>query len=360
MISTGIVTFQRAHNYGALLQCYALKMILRKLGYQPTVIDHINPFIKNVYPDGSMHLHGNLVSRLKQFIRFMLTGRRIKRRFKVFENFIATRLMPDSKENLQYDNVIYGSDQIWNDNITFGDTFYWGEGIKTKKRIGYAVSAGNYEDNISAHIDSIRKFDAIGVREASLSDRLKESGIQGTECVLDPTLLLDRDEWINVLNLKKTKKNKPYVLVYPLREREQTVRFAKQLAKREKIDFIEIAPKISLFPHWRTVEDAGPVQFLELIMNADYVVTNSFHGTVFSIIFNRPFITLNLQDGNDNRGRNLLESIGLLHNHLTFDEAYSSEGFHGGYASHDTNHKIQALRNDSLQFLRSNLRSIPN
>lgn len=356
MAKIGIVTLHRAHNYGAVLQCFALQEAISRLKHETFVIDHINGKLQRSYPNGSLRLYGNGIQKIKRLLRHTLMSARLRKRFNLFDRFIDSNYRLSENEKEHFDAIVYGSDQIWNDVITDSDPFYWGAGTNTQKKIGYAVSAGNKEEDISLHLEHIRSFYKIGVRENSLLLKLMNLGIANVSTVLDPTLLLDRTEWSNLLNLNSDPAPKKYLAVYSLRGRDKTLKIAKKIANYRQLRLIEIGATVSLLPKLGRKELLGPKEFVELIKNASYVVTDSFHGTVFSIIFNRPFISINLEDGHDGRVASILRELDLSRNHVTTLE-YSDMDSIGMYDSEKTNDTLKLLRRKSMNFLSSNLES---
>ncbi|MBP5371196.1 MAG: polysaccharide pyruvyl transferase family protein [Bacteroidales bacterium] len=194
----------------------------------------------------------------------------------------------------KYDLLIIGSDQVWNPNVI--DEVYVGEGTGIKRIISYAASIGreyvsDYEANyIVGHIE---KMDAISVREQSAKRILENAGLRkSVEVVVDPTMLLTREDWDEVAAQRVIKD--PYVFVYSFSDckfKQTIVDFFA--AKGIKVYFIPYAKRV-----WNSYDgkspmeplyDVGPREFLSLIKNAEMVFTDSFHGAVLSIIFNKPF-----------------------------------------------------------------------
>lgn len=357
MAKVGIVTFQRAHNYGAVLQCLALQEAIRGLKHDVLVIDHINDKLKRSYPDGSLRVNGNGIQKIKKLLRHVLMRTRVRKRFNIFSRFINSNYNLSENEQEFFDAIIFGSDQIWNGSITDNDPFYWGEGTNTKKKIGYALSAGNEDNQLPFHLQQIKQFFNIGVRENSLLLHLKNLGVENACTVLDPTLLLDKNGWIKLLDLNPRQNPKDkYLVVYSLRGRDKTLKFAKRIARNRKLKLIEIGASVSVIPHIGRMELKGPKEFVELIKNATYVVTDSFHGTVFSIIFNRPFISINLEDGHDGRVANILKELDLSQNHITTLNNSDIDSI-GMYDIKKINDRLKLLRRHSMDFLSSNLES---
>lgn len=312
----GIITFQRAHNYGAILQCYALQEYLKTLHYDVAIIDYIPQWMKEGYSYKNYKLYNISHPRfaLKNIFYF---NRRFKR-YMAFDKFINKHLMLSSAQALNnlekdFDIIIIGSDQVWNPIETKGyDYYYWGcfKCNKHPKIIAYAVSMGGSYKNadwkkINSYLDN---FDNIGVRENYLSIAIEKHCKRKVTWVIDPTLLVSNTFWaskIAPINIQK-----PYLFFYQARNNRKAIQYAKEIARRMNLEFICLSAYI-LSHNSKSVVDVDPFNFLGLIKNASYVITSSFHGTVFCIQFKKDFITLKLEDGEDGRSESLLRLIGL-------------------------------------------------
>lgn len=357
----GIVTFHRAHNYGAVLQCYALQEAIKQLkGCEVKVIDYSCESIVKGYTDGRPNYkHQSLKSALRATVLYVLKGWKKRIRFRKFNSFILSELnlssnIPsvDSDELSKYSSIVFGSDQIWNTAITGNDLFYFGKMAFKGRKIGFAVSAGKKENEIGKYSTQIKDYYAIGVREKSLSESLHLIDVDSTVTV-DPTLLLSSQQWERSLKLNQVAlPTEEYVLVYPLRERAKTVKMAKELAARLGVRLVEIGAHVTILGHLYRKETVGPDEFVNLIRNAKAVVTNSFHGTVFSLIFNKDFYTVSLNDGEDGRVINLLQSVGLL-NRLV---SVGTEIIYKEIDYSDVNSRLESMRRISIEFLKTNLK----
>ena len=319
----GILTFHCAHNYGAVLQCYALQEMLKNMGHDVEIIDYRPEYLLAPYRKFSVSRfrYGNLWLITKACIReFLLLVKRI-RRYNAFQTFINKRFNLSSLVKGKaipsiYDVYIIGSDQIWNPSITKGfDPVYFAyfdfkKGIK--KYISYAASMETKELDEEAKKyceKALMNFDAVSVRETQLKTLLQPLTGKNIELVLDPTLLADKKIWDAIA--VRPNVNKKYILVYQVRYNVNTIRIARQLAKDIDAEVIEITafPRICFSNKSKQCE--SPEKFLGWIKNADCVVTTSFHGAAFSVIFNRPFYCIKLDDDSDTRSASLLKSIRL-------------------------------------------------
>lgn len=318
----GIITFHRAVNYGAVLQAYALQEVVAGLGAQPEIIDYRNEKIEKIYSPFSMG--GN---KIKALAWMLLCGGIKRRRKKKFRRFVEKYLHMSQtvyydNESLRqsqqiYDAFITGSDQVWNTECAdFDPAFFLTFVQDERKKNSYAASFGfseipqGFEEEYRHRLSG---FCNISVRESSGRDILKNLTGRDVSVALDPTLLLSRENWAAVA---RDIPQKGYILLYTLLRSDEAVAYARRLSKEKGL------PVVFLNERWFGNRDfthitcASPEEFLGYFKHADYVVTNSFHGTVFSIIFNRPFVSdIHVKregvPGKNDRSEQLLCSLGL-------------------------------------------------
>lgn len=361
----GILTFHCAHNYGAVLQCYALQETLKQIGHDVEVIDYRPQYLLTSYSIFNKYriLSKNPILMIRFFIREMLLLPVRIKRYHAFNEFIETKLnlshrimkrdIPSS-----YDIYIMGSDQIWNPKITQGfDSVYFGyfdfhKG--EKKYISYAASMeANLFDTKSTqfYVKALNNFDALSVRETRLAELLQPLTTKKIEIVLDPTLLANRNIW-NRIALEPSIKRK-YVLMYQVRCNENTLRIANNIANQIGAVVIEIMSYPTRHFSKKQLPWSSPEEFLGLIKNAACVVTTSFHGTAFSIIFNRPFYCIQLDDGWDTRSLSLLKTIGLCDRMIKKSETpkFTEIDYNG-----EINKCLFQLRENSLHYLMNNVK----
>lgn len=333
-MKAGIITFNSAHNYGAVLQVYAMQEYLKSLGIDVEVINYRIKEIDNVYKLYNVRRKDHkLIRGIKKtykFIKVNISERwRIKRRenFEYFINNVLNTtkayytLAEIQKDFLQYDILIAGSDQIWNVELTkgFKPAYFLEFGNKDARRISYAASLGNDElpeKYIVFYKRYLENFDFISVREESMKELLKDVTDKPITRVIDPTLLLDKDKYDNIK--KDTKfKGKDYIYVHFIGKDEKTYEMADKMSRMLKLPIVHNREK-GLFEHELSGEfNERPEQFISVIENAKYIVTNSFHTTVFALIYEKDFITIP-HIKRPARMQNLLEIAGLS-NHLIED-----------------------------------------
>ena len=346
----GILTFHCAHNYGAVLQCYALQEFLTKKGHDVNVIDYRPKVITEVYKwfKKERIIRKNLFSALKELM--LLPWK--KRRYDQFRNFINCKLnlVPvGTITQKPFDVIIVGSDQVWNFNLTNGfDDYYWGKFPHPQGTIiiSYAVSMqDSWPNEMSIRIkQNLENFSQISVRETSLATKLKEvSGGRNIFQVVDPTLLLNREDWDALA--KESKVTKPYLLLFQVEtQNEKAERIAQEMAKRKNLPIVRLSTLVS----WETshmVKNTSPEEFVSLFKNASFVVCSSFHGTVFSLIFNKPFVSVRMGVGKDNRVDNLLRQLGLTNHFVDVLNADSD------YTYNSVSEGLKALKENSVDFI---------
>ncbi len=332
----GILTFHRAHNYGAVLQAYALKIFLSNPGNEVKIIDYWPDYRKGMYDliDWSYYKsNAPLFSKIKRIIINVLCFPENLIRFSRFQNFIKNELRIHSKKNIyndfilteKFDLFIFGSDQIWRYNnfkkFQGFDPIYWGKVPVNvvQKKISYAASMGVMEINekqkdfIKEHL---KEFDSISVRESKLKEIIQPLTDKNIFEVLDPVFLLNREQWNKLVSNKK-KKTEKYVLFYHLVYSEDADKFAKIISKKLGCKIIEINGNVRPLKNpYKFKQYIGPLNFIELFLNASFVISTSFHGVAFSIIFQKQFYALGMNN-NSSRVQNLLAKLGIENRLLT-------------------------------------------
>lgn len=309
-MKVGILTYHRAENYGALLQAYALKTYLQSLGHEVSFVDYwpdyhddyFKIFSKKRFIQAS--IKGKLVQLYYLFFWGIIRNKRKTNLQEFMYKYLGLSKKPKYKTNDdvcdEFDVVFYGSDQIWRKqgmkSFPGFDYWYWGADNVKAKKIAYAASMGtinvtNEENKIL--VTYLNKFDSISVREDSLKKLLDSFSVQ-SQLVIDPVFLLDLEEWKKIIPKKKVSR-KGYILLYNLLGNDETVQFAKKLAREKKLKIVEITKKYKLSAVGNRYNyTVGVENFLSLIYHADYVVSNSFHGVAFSIIFQKQFFSVGM------------------------------------------------------------------
>ncbi len=290
----GILTYHFAHNYGAMLQAYALMSYLEKNGSQVEVINYIPEKMRRDYSIGFDSI------TYKNFYWKIINNCRRKKQFALFEEFRKTKLRNNDLINSEqlkghskkYNTIIVGSDQVWNTNINYNDSNYFLSFANDNiTKIGFSISIGSIKTTaIARHfLDKyIETFSRLSFREKSTIDFYDELFHKRYSQTCDPVFLLDPISWRSIAKKPKSEIPKRYILYYSLSDDINLIREIQRITTEENIPIISIHPlcKRNAIASIN-LTDVGPEQFLWLIDNAAYVASNSFHATAFSIIFEK-------------------------------------------------------------------------
>lgn len=309
----GILTFHRAHNYGAVLQCYALLQYLTEQGHSVEVIDYRQPFVEKIYKPINWKYFFKKMAKPHKFIKYLYEIRRNYLRNKIFSKFQIEffKLTPPCDAlNVPQDFDVYviGSDQLWSKYTGSVDSVYCGKfAHSSKSRIyGYAIST-TVSFLQSCGMSEVKNFASnfaqLSFRESAVSNFLKDNWGVESHVHIDPTLLVDRNHWQKLLN--NHWKHKRYIAIYQVRgdykTQNQLCYYAKQLAKSMNCELVDLSSYKLCYP----VED-----FVSCIESAECVITSSFHASVFALIFERKLYAYRLGDPTDERLTNLLSQLG--------------------------------------------------
>jgi hypothetical protein len=291
----GTLTFHTAHNYGAVLQAYALVHYMQGLGHQAEVIDYKPDFNAKRFAPKPLSHYLNI--RELYSIFFHNSYQRLCP--DAFEDFYRdylplsktsyTKEELDQSEDL-YDCIVTGSDQVWNLACTAGDDAYFLPFVKDeRKKCSYAASLGVMqikEDLRASMRDYLQSFRGLSVREHEGVDIVRN--LTGKEAiqVVDPTLLLDKEKWIKIADTSLCIKEK-YLLLYLMSEDPEILKFASRYAHKYGLKVIYISKRLFDRVKAEHIRCATPNQWLGLFLNANTIVTNSFHGAAFGVNFNK-------------------------------------------------------------------------
>ncbi len=314
----GILTFHGACNYGAVLQAYALQKYLSLQGHDVGIIDYNNDAIMSCYKVFDVKRVRNKKNILffKAFAKEILCLSNRHNRKSKFENFASQyfNLIECTENSLRsLDLIVVGSDQVWNILLTNGfDSWYWGEIAKSYdiRIISYAASMEQYWgiENDDKAKSLLHNFNSISVRENSLKERLMMLTGRKIDVTVDPTLLIEEKQW-NEIAVKPSIEG-PYIFLYQVRNSQQAFDYANRLAKKNGMRLVCVSARVSAL-NTKGFGAISPAEFIGLIKYASIVIACSFHGVVFSVLFQKKFIALKLGDGRDSRYVDFLNSIGL-------------------------------------------------
>lgn len=366
-MKVGTITYHRAVNYGAVLQTYALQKVLDKLDIENEVIDYRADYIEWIYKPFCMRDRKNIWDFLK-----IIKGAPIKsKKRKQFLDFIKNNIRVSDKaytnttlseSNDIYDLFISGSDQVFNLDCSNYDTNYLLDFVKDKsKKTSYAGSFGFDEipeEDIKEYQRLLSDFRSISVREAQGVKIVEQAIDRDATEVLDPTLLLSKEEWKNVIG-NFDRKEKGYILIYALKPSETLMKLANKLQELTGLEMLFVKDSLTkegqnvLNKSVKYLKNANPFEFVNLVANAEYVITNSFHGTAFSINFNKKFFTelLAPETKVNSRLENILDMFDLRSRQiLNLDSLTLDEIDYGR-----VNKILDERKNKSIEFLVKNI-----
>ena len=311
----GIITMHRVLNIGSVLQAYALQYSIQKKGHEAELIDYLFP------PSKKRTIRQQLMLFFTTIVDFLQSGVERKRRKKIkdfrTEKFSCSSCAYDNEKihtnPPMYDIYCTGSDQVWNPTHVGNDTsFLLSFAPCGVKKIAYAASFANNtipESLNEVYAKYISQYRHITVREASGIDLVKKLVGREASLVADPTILLTADEWLGLSQAYNNPiKDDKYILVYILRymfDPRPNIYEIINCVKRQlglPIYFIEPGYSEMKQKGARYVKGLGPGEFINVFANATFVITDSFHGTAFSTIFNKPMIGV-IKDTNSGDGR---------------------------------------------------------
>ena len=361
-MKVGILTYHRARNYGALLQCYALSSVLNQQGHSVNIIDYYPLYFKEQYAAFSWKKlkARSLKSKISYIVKLISTYSIRRKRVKAFENFIGKLPLTVKQYNENeysfedYDAIFFGSDQIWNPTLTFGeDKVFSGNFNKNgAKFIAYAASTSPklLNEEYKKYFNGIiGRFNAISTRETSLCKYLNELAANSARVVLDPVLLLSKEDWSKIA-IKPKEEN--YLLIYTVPQSEKVWELARMIAKEKQLEIIEVRPNVKVNNKKNVLQTVSPEEFLGYFKYASYIVTTSFHGTAFSVKFKKQFSTLKFGTHVDDRAFNLLSSIGLEGRMIPVEKLYVPDDcIDYSLVEEILNSHIEA----SIEFIESNL-----
>lgn len=389
----GIITFYNCDNYGAELQAYALQKKLTLLGYDAELLN----MEKEAHNPSARTIFNAIKNRYKQYgllggtkssyilIRSKLLGKKAARdntdkakaKHRLFRDFFHHYTVHSERyytleelrhaDRLPYDVIIAGSDQIWNYMQTdYLDVFFmmfansWGA-----KKVSYAASFSVSTIPVSMkqmYRRYLNNVDFISVRESDAVDIVRDCSGRKAELVLDPTLLIHRQQWIDwVGNPEYMHGNKKYVVIYTLSGSRYIYNLAKTIAKKLDAEVLNIKNdylRIKGDEGITHLYDVGPREFISLFSKASYVITDSFHGTAFSINFNIPFTTLLNPVSNINSRALSILNLTRLMDRMIYDDGSNKEPETLSVDFTLANGIINDYREKSIKFITESLKLV--
>lgn len=371
MKEIGIITFHASYNYGSVLQAYALQNTIASLkNCNCEIINFAVPAQAEMYSlfrknDGFKNICKNIITlfykykirklRNEAFYKFINTVLKLSK-----EKYSSMLALEEGK--LKYNIFICGSDQIWNVGIKDFDYSYFLPFVKGAKKIAYAPSFGGnnpfqdiqVKEKVKGYLED---FYALSVRENKGKEILKEMTSKKVSVVLDPTLLLQKKDWDVICSERIIKRD--YIFFYSIDYNSAVVKMVKKISKRLGLPvvilFTTSAALKTLFSGFKVAENEAPEEFISLVKYAKLVLSNSFHGTVFSIIYRKPFYVLrgnyNGKVNSDNRLTTLLKKFNLQNRELNINTEDSDISFNIDYSNSEAS--IEEERKKSMDYLLS-------
>lgn len=368
-----IVTWVKWHNFGTFLQAYSLQQVIGRMGYDAWILDDSDVVEEGLkgYRGTAGRVKARLASALRNVYRIVIKKKEYilqKQCGRLYDRFSDTFLcidrstFPLSDLDDRYDIFVCGSDQIWFPSVNIFSPYYY-LSFTSKKKIAYAPSVGVYEypeEFIPKVKPLLERFDALSVREEN-GTRLLNSFVQKKiETVVDPTLLLSASDWEHLSASMDEQLPKDYIFCYFLgnneKYRQAVLEYSRKCGLPLVVFFVE-----SRSYDWcdNRVWAGGPSEFLFAIKNAAMIFTDSFHGTIFSILFEKKFCTLkrfsDTETGSQNsRIENLFRMLGLKD--LFLGEADLERIYDWTSIDYESvRPRLQSIRENSLNYLRNSL-----
>lgn len=308
MIKVGTLTYHRSHNYGSVLQSYALEKVINSLpNVECEIIDYYPPNYKLLY---SVFVKNNTIRNIARNLYVLLHYKQKKERYDGFVNFQKKYKVskksyiedPDSLKDVDnlYDVVVCGSDQIWCSDAPDFSLSYFLPMLKKVKKVSYAPSMGygelentKYQNDVK---NALKSFDFVSLREDDGAEKIKK--LMGRDfdvsVVLDPTFLLPTDEYDKICSKRII--DEDYIFFYSVGFREQNGMIMEYVSKKLGLTVYTLPTSALSFKYKKYgikfADKSSPEDFLSLIRNAKLVFSSSFHGNVFSIIFRKNFFSL--------------------------------------------------------------------
>lgn len=376
----GIITFHASHNCGSMLQAYALQSTLTRLGYTNEIINFSNAGSREMYSIlPKIHFcRRGIRGRISLWFKSLGYYSLLKRQSEFYVSFLSQYLHLTEKEyrsdeelkneSFDFTHYITGSDQVWNICCKDADTAYYLDFVIEGKKIALAVSTGatilkNVAKDISIYERLVESFDAISVRERNSVKQFQElSGRNDIELLIDPTLLFTQKDWESQFDLSKPIVQGDYIFYYAFHYSHEVNAIVKQIAQTLHIPVIIIDARAWGVNNCKKdgltlCEKSGPIAFLNLMKYAKIVLTTSFHGTVFSVIFRRIFwfIDSTMHNECDDRASTLLDQLGLT-DRMIDGKALLQRNFCSRPDYSGIEDRINQLQDKEISFLEKNLK----
>lgn len=370
-----LILSQHLHiNYGGLLQAYALQKTVKDLGFEPATNSVL---LKDMQKSIIKKILDFCSNKTKKVIKVVLghnvmTAEKYKIISRNTQRFINQFIQTDQITKLsdaaveKYDIVLVGSDQVFRKKYS-PVTEYFLNGLKNRNdkiKLTYAASFGidDLSDWTNKEITICKtlapKFKAISVREDSGVDIFKNVFNTHADLVLDPTLLLEKKDYEKILDEEDSVGNSNVLMCYVLDKSPQKTQIINQIKQKTRLDLLEVMPEQIFNKNTKDIEKCiypSVSKWIAGFRDANFVVTDSFHGTVFAIIFNKPFVCIGNKERGLSRFTSLLKIFGL-ENRLVFSPEDFSDKLLEGIDYEKVNSIKKQWQEKSITFLKDNLK----
>ncbi|GEB93262.1 polysaccharide pyruvyl transferase family protein [Streptococcus thermophilus] len=371
MKKIGIITFHNSYNCGSMLESFAMQEIIKKRGAKATIIDFSNIGQRNLY---DVFIPNNSLKNVIKNILVYPHRNRVKNNNSMYEkfkkdNFNLTNKSFSTMDELtddDYDVVVAGSDQIWNITIDDSDDAYFLPWVKQAKKVAYSPSFGSknilkYSENPDKYKKFLLDFDSLSVRENNGKKWIKDLCDRDVDVLLDPTLLLEAKDYDKLIDNNYTPEG-DYIFFYCPSFDKKICEFVKKIADKYKIKVIAWSTKSYYFKFvskygFELVPYETPALYLSLIKNAKLVITTSFHGTIFSTIYRKNFITVKNGGmyGDDDRVRTLLDELNMNDRLIPFDFKDDYDYMKDVNYGKEYSNSLNELKNKSIDYIDKNI-----
>lgn len=374
MKKIGIITFHNSYNCGSMLESYAMQTILEKNSMKAEIVDFSSDGQKELY---SVWFKNNSLRNIIKNIVLIPAHKRLVNNNNKYEEFKNNNFKLSKKysekdiiNEKDYKIVVAGSDQIWNITIKDASDAYFLNWVKEARKVAYAPSFGaknifTYSDNLQKYIDYLNDFDALSIRENNGQKWLKELLNKKVDVLLDPTMLLNREDYDKIM-ATDVSVNYKYIFFYSPSFDPEICKYVKKIADKYNLKVITWSTKRY---YTKRIKRFGfilpkyenPALYLYLIKNAELVMTTSYHGTIFSTIYRKKFITIKNGEmyGDDDRVITLLNQMDMMDRLIPyeFDEKFNYLG-EVDYSKYDK--KVSSLRKKSMKYIKENIEDYYN
>lgn len=339
MKKTGIITFHNSHNCGSMLQALALQEKLSEYcGTDVTMIDFSN--------EGQVNLYSIFpkVKSFKGFVKnlmFLPYYKTLQKQqndyIKFIDNFNLSKDHYSTSSELsslngKYDYWICGSDQVWNTKCPDADDAYFLNFVKEGKKIAYAPSFGGADiakvvDDIDKYVQYFNSLDSISIRESNGKRWLENLIDREVPLIADPTILLTKEEWMKYALPGRVIEG-DYIFYYAFHYSKEQNEMVKEIAKKLGVKVVSMDVKTWIIRGLKKYDvqlspEFGPAAFLNIVANSSMILTRSFHGAVFSTLFEKKFWMLgkiSTDPNKDDRAYSVLKQLGLENRGITIED----------------------------------------